>query len=869
MSHSATRLMLDRLNTFGSDSDSALFHELLYAGEFLIKLTTAAFIAAIDDDSENHRYRLEHGLVRANGLGEWVQALDDTLSGPASQPLAPSFRPNRNSLTSLHSEDDWQYVAVSHNLMALALLMDSPPSIPPKLNLRRWFSSFVELRNKTRGHGAPTPATCARLAHHLKLSITIMYRHLFVVELPWAYLHRNKSEKYQVISLTPAASAFDHLKTSSATSGPQYADGVYIYTDRPRPVNLIVSDLDARDFFFPNGDLKHFTFELHSLISDSRSRADAQPFLLPVGDRPSSESEGKPGLDQLGHALTNIPNAPAGYVRRSSLESELYNVLSDDRHPVITLTGRGGIGKTSLVLHLLHELCQEDKYDLIVWFSARDIDLTLTGPKLVRPHLLTERDLDSEYRTLVGAPSGGKDRRMDDADSLALAMRTQPFGRALYVFDNFETVRDPVGLYRWLDNNIRLPNKVVITTRFRDFQADYSIRVLGMEREEADLLIQQTVRSLGIEQRVTREYSDTVFEQSDGHPYIIKILLGEMANQGVLTKPEKIIARRENILEALFERTYQNLTPIAVRILLTLSRWRSLVPQLAAEVMLLRHDYDGERIDPEAAIDQLVRMSLVERIEGEDGIEFLRVPLTAALFCKKKLDVSPEHALIEEDFRFLNDFGATSVRTRSPDFRGRMAAFLSKAARKLSEGSADIDSVRRVIEFFGRSYPPVWLLMSELEEEVSDPARAAECVRRFLEAEPAGQEAGRAWRRLALLYQRAGDVSGACSAFLKSTSFLDPRLEDISRVANLVNGAAEMRDKLDREQRRTLLEPLARLMEQYIEYASATDMSRLAWLHLHCADQERALEVTRLALEREPSNVHCLRLYERLSAGLS
>ena len=33
-------------------SDTALFTELLYAGEFILKVTVAAFVSAIEDDRE-------------------------------------------------------------------------------------------------------------------------------------------------------------------------------------------------------------------------------------------------------------------------------------------------------------------------------------------------------------------------------------------------------------------------------------------------------------------------------------------------------------------------------------------------------------------------------------------------------------------------------------------------------------------------------------------------------------------------------------------------------------------------------------------------------------------------------------------------
>ena len=71
--------------------------------------------------------------------------------------------------------------------------------------------------------------------------------------------------------------------------------------------------------------------------------------------------------------------------------------LLDDRRPIITLVGRGGIGKTSLAIQVIHKLFSEERYQAIVWFSARDVDLSLEGPKPVRASVFTSEDLSKFY----------------------------------------------------------------------------------------------------------------------------------------------------------------------------------------------------------------------------------------------------------------------------------------------------------------------------------------------------------------------------------------------------------------------------------------------------------------------------------------
>jgi hypothetical protein len=79
--------MWQRVGVAKQDSDSALFNDLLLAGEFTLKLAAVGLLAGIPDDREKHRYRLAFKLVRADGLGDWASAMDDMLKGPASHHL--------------------------------------------------------------------------------------------------------------------------------------------------------------------------------------------------------------------------------------------------------------------------------------------------------------------------------------------------------------------------------------------------------------------------------------------------------------------------------------------------------------------------------------------------------------------------------------------------------------------------------------------------------------------------------------------------------------------------------------------------------------------------------------------------------------
>lgn len=849
-----------------SESDYSLFFELLYAGELITKMTTAAFVASIEDDREGHRYRMLHALVRADGIGEWAGKLDEAIVGPASQHLASDLVNDRRIFTERVGKDAWQHEVVRHLHQVLSSIVPNTQPMGDKVGLRAWFPMFAELRNKTRGHGAITAATCARLAHTLRTSIKLLALQNPIFQRPWAYLHRNLSGKYNVALIGGDRAAFGVLTSAAAIKSENLPNGVYISVGRPRRVELVHSDLDVADYYLPNGAFDGKTYELHSLITDSRLQGDATPYLPVAGARPPSETEGKGELDVVGQAFTNMPSVPRGYVRRPQLESEVLTLLANDRHPIVTLVGRGGIGKTSVTLSVLHDIALTTRYQVIVWFSGRDIDLTMTGPKVVQPRVLAEREIAEEYRSLVNASTVGPTGKISALETMAEHMRRSPIGPTLFVFDNFETVRNPVDLFHWIDTNIRLPSKVVITSRFREFKADFPVEVLGMERTEAEDLISQTAGALEIQDLIGSKQREQIIDESDGHPYVIKIILGEIANTGTFSKPSNMIIRKEEILDALFDRTYSSLSPMAVRIFLTLSGWHSLVPQLAVEAAFLR--YGSEAGDPVAAIDELVRVSLIERARAPDNTDFLGVPLAAALFGAKKLQVNPQRQLIDNDVRFLQDVGATSITGIKEGIRPRMIAFFQRIAKRISAQTASLDEMRPVLEFVARSYHPAWLLLAEMQREFTGTGgldKSAHYLRCFLEEEAPGPDAQAAWQQLIALYRIKGDVVGACSAFVRAADISDPPLYQITSVANWLNGERELIEKMDVPERGALFKPMARLLEGHIKIASATDLSRLAWLHLHAGDGRRALEVAELGLKRDSENRHCLSLVDKLT----
>ena len=342
--------MQDRVTREMHEGDVSYFQALVMKMEFIVKLVTAGVVACIQDDADRNRYGLEHRLVRANSLGEWIAVLQQCLVGPATQFFADSARPIVRELTERVPRSDWRYGAVS-GFLAAAQDLELKASIGSKVALRQAFDLCVQIRNRTRGHGATTVDRCHQLCPPIAEALCALEENLQLFQLPWAYVRRNLSGKYLVIPLLGRSAPFDYLRSSSDTA---LADGVYVHLEesrspssgpslRHRHIPLVFYIENPADIALPNGNFRDHDFEVLSYVTDDSRRVDGKPWLTPPTSLPPSETEGRSELDVVGNLLTNLPPKPIGHVPRHGLEARLASELrTTDRHPIVSLIGSGG-----------------------------------------------------------------------------------------------------------------------------------------------------------------------------------------------------------------------------------------------------------------------------------------------------------------------------------------------------------------------------------------------------------------------------------------------------------------------------------------------------------------------------------------------
>jgi hypothetical protein len=647
----------------------------------------------------------------------------------------------------------------------------------------------------------------------------------------------------------------------------QSNSGVYLkLNDEYKYVDLLKSDSTARKVYLPNGGYNENKYELICFYTNERKFGDAEDYITPPDRLPESETKGGETLEVMGETFSNLPKPPRHYVRREQLEQELADKLTNtERYPIVTLWGMGGIGKTSLALKVLTEISKKGIYEAIFWFSARDIDLTSEGPKSVSPEVVTKKDIAKKFKKIYPTSKKIDDDLSFIEDNLTNKRLEKP---SLFVFDNFETVRNPKEIYLWIDTFIRNPNKVVITTRENRFPASFPIEVGSMSDQEALALIQDTVNTLGIADKIDESAAQEIADSSKGHPYVIKVLLGEIAKGSSTSQFRNIVASKEDVLTALFERTWKNLSPLARRAFLTLCSWKSIVPKLSLQAVLMRNI--DEAIDVDAALQELKTSSLIETVESEsDGKKFIDVPLAASVFGEQKLKVSSHKTAVEADADLLYKFGAMQRSDIPKGVEPRIKRFISNLFNIIKSLENYRHNYSNMLKHIARNHPPAWKHLADHINrlEGDHPEVVVEYLLQYVQT--AEYSSKSIWKRIANLASKNGDVLTELTAWSEYATHSESGVEEASIAANRLNSIFHDREvDIDTDEKRVLCQKVVDELYSHDRSLTATDYSRLAWLLLHLQKVAEAETATVKGLHEDSSNKYCLNLAEQLEIDI-
>jgi hypothetical protein len=757
--------------------------------------------------------------------------------------------------------DEWATTAAA-TARDLLDLIGADWQVPKKLNVGHLVSACVQIRNKTKAHGAVTEDFYNQANEPYIQLVGALIESCPAVRWRWLNFYLTPSDQPRWIELT----GLSPTRLDKISVRQDLADGVYVQPEvasEPLPCgHLLHSDRQCRNFHLPNGGFNETSAKAEFLdyASGGVKQFDCSDLVTPPAPLPPSETHADFNLDIHSNVFGNLPPLPQSYVERKALQEELLQKLNDKNHPIITLHGRGGVGKTYLALFGAHELAsgQVAPFEYVLWLRARDIDLRLHGPKSVKQDVLTLEDIASAVGLLTGA-----DKTVESFAKLLQDSTGVTDTGVLLILDNFETLADVKGIYQFLDTHTHLPNKVLITSRERAFKADYPIEVHGMEPDEARQMLTATRVELEIPSLLTDDRIDELIDHVAGHAYALRVMAGEVAKEGRWLPLKSILPNRADVMQAVFERSFNRLSESARRVFLTVSRFRSVITELALVVVL------GQRsIDVEKGIDECVRLSLIEYKEGEDGTSAFVAPQLARMFAQKKLAGDPDRLVIQEDLETIREFGIVKV-GHHQDVRESEAivSFLSYCASATDQSPDQVGRIASMLERVADAWPPAWLSLYELHQRTgASQEPRAYALRRAVEEMPYRVDA---WRTRAEFAKEYKDEPTRIASLVSAVE-ADPSDKDLIRHVAL-ELCRYMNDNLTdipKVRRGVYLASVRSHMVELADELDATGLSRLAWLFLLEGDSNSAWTYANKGCALESTNTHCIKILERLDGQM-
>jgi hypothetical protein len=269
-------------------------------------------------------------------------------------------------------------------------------------------------------------------------------------------------------------------------------------------------------------------------------RQDVRHALLQLTDglaRQAMAAASVPALPVRPRPYHNLPQPD--YVRFVGRERErewLRQRLSPrDRAWVIILTGIGGVGKTALALAIAHEYRQrydelplEERFDAIIWASAKEEVLTAAGRERAAPAGLVARTLADIYAAIAQVLEREAITRAatrEEQDRLVQQALTAQ--RTLLVLDNLDALEGPgAEEVRAFLRNLPPPTKAIVTSRERLDVADV-LPLRGMEEEEARQLMEAEGEARGV--RLNAAQQAELYRRTAGLPLPIKLSIARLA----------------------------------------------------------------------------------------------------------------------------------------------------------------------------------------------------------------------------------------------------------------------------------------------------------------------------------------------------
>lgn len=821
------------------------FNCLSYLFETALKSLVTLIHSMIQPVDHSTWLNTGYRLLQANGIGTWEEALSQLEESARIYHARGALRTVLDWLSDKSPKDkQTDLKEVQGNIIELISTNGVLASLQP--NTKGLIKALVNLRNKTpRGHGAQTPDFQRRANHELWRALVLILAESPITQTELLYVYSGPGGPYARPLKGPIPTA--------AIAWIGDGTGLYIRTASGEvyavsPLMRYESDSDRCYFVNGDWDRRNETTEMIDYLDGSRLREHIGDLTAGVHKLIRSETAGTRALTGNENALFNLPPLADGYVSRAQLELRLSSLLSDRQHRIITLHGMGGAGKTSLSLRVARSLVErrESPFDVLLWFSGRDIDLSLSGPQERAPDVLDLEGMAREYCRLLEI----KVRNAQALERFAEDISSEK-NRTLLVVDNFETFRDPELVQRYLDETVTLPNKVLITSRLRSFRGDYPVEVRGMELVEARQLLLGEARRLGCEPQMTSQAITSIHEYTMGVPYAMKLIASQIGRRLPLHQIIDRTVARDDILDVLFLRAFKALSDDSRRLFLMAGNLPPRISSIPIRTVLARREVDFAQ-----ALDECERWSLVE-VVADQGWDSLHIPEVGRKFAARRLPAADQRLEIESDLGMIKE---TYVRRRSDRVPAEWARDLADLIQQEQDESKSAYLIE-LVNSLAHEFPESWRILAALRTVLGDDP---ESIREAYEmASEHAQSDSRFWQDWADFEESQGAYRREVELRLQAAD-CDPGNIGLNSNAAFRVGWFIANSRPPYDDKVLLVTPLIRNLEREFSHLDPSPLARLGWLYLVIADRSNAKRCAMRGLLIDSTHEHCQNLMTAL-----
>ena len=283
--------------------------------------------------------------------------------------------------------------------------------------------------------------------------------------------------------------------------------------------------------------------------------------------------------------FVNVPADDFELIGRRSEMRDLEQWLRG-RDAVVTIAGRGGVGKTAVAIKLVHKLwdfpADSRLFKAIIWVTGKNSRLTDVGIEEFEAELTTYEQL---IETLSSVLQGGDLEdiplgELEDQVSILLSMHDFPI---LIVVDNLETISDDYRIIEFI-KRIPHPSKVLVTSRIGIGEIEHRLQLTGLNETDARTLARTTARETSGEltDAILRLDDDSLanwLQPVDGVAVAIKWMVAQIALGKSFERVRAVAGSNESeLVEFLFRDVYSLLTESARTMMCVLSIFNANAP---------------------------------------------------------------------------------------------------------------------------------------------------------------------------------------------------------------------------------------------------------------------------------------------------